>query len=281
MPLNIRLRDELLVINILTIVLILITVFLPLEILRIIFGLPVALFFPGYTLIAVLFPHKDDLNTLERVALSFGLSIALVALIGLILSYTPWGIQLYSVLFAVTLFIVATSVVASLRRRQLSPEERFSVSFGLDLSGWVVSGRMYRGLSIILILAILGSLGMLVYAIGTREVGEKYTQFYVLGMNGKPEGYPVNLEVGEKVEVILGIVNQEGEDMSYRVRVAGDGISGDKIESLFLADQEKWEHEISFIPTRVGENQKVEFLLYKQAETSPYRELHLWIDVTE
>jgi uncharacterized membrane protein len=47
------------------------------------------LFFPGYTLISALFPRKDSLSGVERLALSFGLSIAVVPLIGLILNYMP------------------------------------------------------------------------------------------------------------------------------------------------------------------------------------------------
>ena len=41
---------------------------------RIILGLPLVLFLPCYSLIAALFPRKDDLDGIERIALSFGLS---------------------------------------------------------------------------------------------------------------------------------------------------------------------------------------------------------------
>jgi len=42
---------------------------------RIILGLPLVLFLPGYSLIATLFSRKDDLDGIERIALSFGLSM--------------------------------------------------------------------------------------------------------------------------------------------------------------------------------------------------------------
>ena len=48
------------------------------------------LFLPGYALIATLFPRKDDLDGIERIALSFGLSIAITPLLGLALNYTPF-----------------------------------------------------------------------------------------------------------------------------------------------------------------------------------------------
>jgi uncharacterized membrane protein len=62
---------------------------------RIILGLPLVLFLPGYALIAALFPRKDDLDGIERIALSFGLSIAISPLLGLGLNYTPFGLRFY------------------------------------------------------------------------------------------------------------------------------------------------------------------------------------------
>ena len=56
---------------------------------RIVLSLAFVLFFPGYTLIAALFPAKGRLDGIERVALSFGLSLAVVPLIGLALNFTP------------------------------------------------------------------------------------------------------------------------------------------------------------------------------------------------
>ncbi len=275
-----KLKDELLLINILTILLILVIAFFPIGVLRVILGLPVALLFPGYTLLAALFPRKENLNTIERVALSFGLSIAVVALIGLVLNYTPLGIRLYPLLFSTTLLIIASSVVAWFRRRRLSSEERFSVFSGFNLTDWTAASGVQKGLSIALIVAILASLGVLGYTMSTTRVGEKFTQFYILGPEGKPEGYPEQLAVGEEAEVIVGIVNHEQEDMSYRIRVTVDGVTGKETGSLPLAHEERWQGELSFTPTRAGEDQKVEFLLYKQGDDEPYRKVHLWIDVT-
>ena len=59
---------------------------LPLPTLRILLGGPFVLFFPGYTMVAALFPGRDDLEGLERLGLSLGLSIAVLPLMGLVLN---------------------------------------------------------------------------------------------------------------------------------------------------------------------------------------------------
>ncbi len=116
---RIRLQDELLLINILAILLIIVITFFPSNVLRIILGLPFLLFLPGYTLITVLFPRKRILDGIERVALSFGLSIAVVPLSGFVLNYTPWGIRLYPILISLTIFLIITSVIAWYWRQRL------------------------------------------------------------------------------------------------------------------------------------------------------------------
>src|SRR5512137_1185283 len=96
---------------------------------RIPLGLLMVLFVPGYTLIAALFPKIGDLDGIERTALSFGLSIAVVPLIGLGLNYTPWGIRLIPVVVSLAIFTVAMAAAAYWRRMNLQAEERFAIHF--------------------------------------------------------------------------------------------------------------------------------------------------------
>jgi len=279
--LTINFKNDLLLIIILTALLALVIVLLPDSALRVILGLPFLLFFPGYTLIAALFPRKSDLDGIERVALSFGLSIAVVPLLGLALNYTPWGIRLYPVLITVIAFILAMCVVTWLRRRQRPEEDRFAISFKLDTAGWAGSSRFDRALTVILALAVLAAVGTLIYVISTPKVGEKFTEFYILGLEGKAADYPRALAMGEKASVLLGLVNHETGEMAYRVVVLVGGVKDKDIAPPALADKQKWEQEVSFSPSKTGDNQKVEFLLYKGAEVTPSQELHLWIDVAQ
>ena len=279
---RIRLQNELLFLNLLTILLIAIVIFIPSNVLRIIVGLPFLLFFPGYTLIAVLFPRRDALDSIERVALSFGLSIAVVPLIGLALNYTPWGIRLYPILISLTIFIIITSVIAWYRRHRLPEVERFTVSLNLSLALWGGQRSLDRILSIILIVAILGAVGTLGYVIATPKVGEKFTEFYVLGLEGKAIDYPSELKIGEEGKVIVVIISREHETVSYEVEVRIDGVGNNEVGPVVLGHDEKWEEAVSFTLDRAGDSQKVEFLLYKNGGSEPYlKPLHLWVNVKE
>jgi len=60
---------------------------------RYILGSVFVVFLPGYSLIKALFPTRE-IDNIERTALSIGMSLALVPLVGLLLNYTPWGIRL-------------------------------------------------------------------------------------------------------------------------------------------------------------------------------------------
>ena len=276
---RIRLQNELLFIIILTIVLIIIVTFFPITTLRVILGLPFMLFFPGYTLVSALFPRRDALDNIERVALSFGLSLALVPLIGLIVNYTPWAIGLYPILISLTAFIIVTSIIAWQRRRRLAKSERFTVN--LNLAAWHRRNYTDKILTAIFIVFILGALGTLVYAIATPKANESFTEFYILGPVGKAIDYPRYLEVREVGRVTVDIINREHEIVSYRLEVMIDGIENHAQGPLVLRHDEGWERIISFVPDRAGDNQKVEFLLYKNEESEPYLKLYLWIDVKE
>jgi uncharacterized membrane protein len=284
-----KLDSDLWLIGIVTILLVVVIAFFPTSIARAILGLPFLLFFPGYTLVAALFPKKGGLGGVERVALSFGLSIAVVPLIGLVLNFTPWGIKLAHIIISLAVFIIATSGVAWYRREKFAPEERFKVLFNFRLPSWQGQSMPDKVLSVVLAVAIAGAIGTLGYVVAAPRVGEKFTEFYILGSDGKAENYPTELKVGEEGRVIVGIVNHEQERTSYKVEVWIGGekakmrIGGEDRDEITveLENEEEWEEEVGFVPQKAGGGQKVEFVLYKEGK--PYLEepLHFWIDVEE
>jgi len=189
---------------------------------RVVIGLPFILFFPGYALIAFLFPREEDLGIIERVALSFGLSIAITPLIGLGLNYTPFGIRLGPILICITAFNLIFAFLAEYRRNSV---DQPYVPIQLDRmkemtrSTFKEGNRVDRALTIILVISIAASLIALAYVIAVPKQGEKFTEFYILGPGGKASDYPTNLTVGEDASLIIGIANHEYQEMYYGVEM--------------------------------------------------------------
>jgi uncharacterized membrane protein len=250
------------------------------------------LFFPGYTLITALFPGKSGLQGIERLALSFGLSIAVLPLIGLILNYTPWGIRLHPILISLTVFIMTMCTIAFLRRNRLSDDDKYD--FGSMLTIRKARAKeepmlpslknkkwMDRLLNIMLALASVVCICTIVYAIATPKTGEKFSEFYILGPEGKAENYPRDVKLGSPISLTIGVMNHEQTETTYTVKVIIDGVNNRVLPMITLAPERKQEQVISFTPAKVGENQKVEFLLFKNAETEPYLTLHIWVNVSQ
>jgi hypothetical protein len=94
----------------------------PLVYIRYVLGIIFVLWLPGYTFMKALFPKhlpikttEKDLDIIERTALSIGMSLALVPIVGLLLNYTPWGISLTPIVLSLVALTVVFAVTAVLR----------------------------------------------------------------------------------------------------------------------------------------------------------------------
>ena len=105
---------------------------------RYVLGTVFVLYLPGYTFVRALFPkwqttknYKGKLDSIERLALSIGLSLALVPIVGFILNYTPWGIRLTPIVLSLLLTTSAFSTIAVVRehRSLISTSKPVQVSF--------------------------------------------------------------------------------------------------------------------------------------------------------
>lgn len=291
---------------------------------RIVVGLVFVLFVPGYAFIAALFPEAGSgpttdrtsdvsaqeasgIDGIERVALSFVLSIALVPLIGLVLNFTPWGIRLVSILVSLSGLTLALTAVASVRRWALPTDKRFRVPYRV----WIQTGRdeLFAPssrtdaiLNVLLVVSILLAFGSVGYAITVPNNGEQFSEFYLLteGEDGKlvADGYPTEFQQGESRSLVVGIGNQEYEQTEYtvvvelqRVEHVGNETQVQERTELrrfrpTLAHNETWrqQHEIS--PTMTGDELRLQYLLYRgsppatSTQSNAYREVHLWVNVT-
>lgn len=259
--------------------------------LRTCLGIILVLFLPGYALAGALFPAKKDLEGIERAAISFGLSIAIVPVLGLGLNYSTWGIREIPVLTEFSVFILLMCAIAYYRRRLLPEAEAFGVPFKtsyLNMKAEILEkpeSKTDKALAFILILSILVSMGSLAYIIGSPKEGEPFTEFYILGSNKTTSDYPTEFLLGEKGTVTVGIINHEYRPVDYTMDVKLENRSlslPDNQKKIRLEHNMSWEKPITFTPPFEGKNMKLEFLLFNETEkTIPYRNLHLWINVTE
>lgn len=131
----------------------------------------------------------------------------------------------------------------------------------------------------ILIAAIVVTVAAVVYIIVNPSPGEKFTEFYILGPDGKAGNYPTNLKVDQNGSLTIGIVNHEDGPTSYQLVVQLNNVIL-KNESIELKNEEKKEIPFTFQANQSGNGQKLEFLLYKLPnKQQPYRSLDLLINV--
>ena len=284
---SLRLQSDLILIFIWTILAIafMITPSLNEAFIRKILIIPIVLFIPGYVLIAAIFPKKDGLQDIERLALSFGLSVALVSLLGMLLKLV-FGTGLLHLLLILCLSTIIMSVLATYRRRKLPPEERFYVNFHrlqerlkeeLDLP----KSKIDMIITGILIFSIVLAISMLYFVITVPKIGEKFTEFYILGPEGKADNYPSSFQYNYPANILIGVVNHEYVSVNYTVRIALDNDTlTDRL--LFLEHNATWENNVSFVPDKYGTDMKLKFFLFKEDNfTAPYRELYMWITVNK
>ena len=133
--------------------------------------------------------------------------------------------------------------------------------------------------SLILLILLAASIVTVIYITVNPQSGEKFTEFYILGENGKAGNYPSNLTLGETGNLTMGIVNREQNTTSYELVVQ---LNGTKLYSntFTLTKNETKEIPFNFTATTTGQNQKMEFMLYKLPDnTDVYRSLTMYINV--
>lgn len=246
-----------------------------LPLLRVPLGLVLVLFGPGYVLQAALFARDDDLQRSSRLAVSFGLSAAVLPLLALLLDLLSWGIRPRPMALALGGWIVLWSSIAAVRRHVLLPADTPAVPPQLSLAPWRHGGRPLRvGLAALALLV-----GGIVLLIARSQATPPPTAFYTLGVDHRAEQYPRQVAPGERMQVQLGIDNREGAPMRYRIEVRADDLLLAEVGPLNMPDSASWQQPVEYALPHAGDDQNVDLLLYRADETTPYRQLRLWVDV--
>ena len=254
----------------------------PLPTVRIFLGIIFVLWVPGYMLQLALFPHREDLDPLARAAFSFGLSIAVLPPIFLILSALGLGVNFIPIAAALTLFLLICAAVAVIRHRRFRENEELGINLPRKLKEWwATQDIVFRWLYILLALSLAVAV-VSAFVVSQEKPGEHFTEFYILDSSGLSVDYPREVTAGTPIVIHLGITNREGEASQYNI----DAVRGEKkalatAGPISLADGGIWEGTITFMLTQTGNSQEVDFLLERVGSPWPYRTLRIWMNVAE
>jgi uncharacterized membrane protein len=141
--------------------------------------------------------------------------------------------------------------------------------------------RWDLAISLLIVIVVISMAGLAAHLYTTPRPEDRFTDFFMLNVDGKADDYPKNVSVGQPVTVILGITNHEYSDTAYLV----DAVSGNstllEIGPVSLATGATWQDRETFRMSAPGDNQEVRFFLYKGNDSNEYHELHLNLNVRE
>ena len=285
--------------------------------LRTLVALPFVILFPGYALMAILFPRagspptpvdqedgrfteKRGIDFLERVALGIGSTVILLPFIALLLTVSDFGMTYARVLGSLALLSFVGAIFGILRRLLTHPEQRYRLPRIVPEQG-VMSGDGILGLAvnITLCVSIIIAVATMGFALAMPQTGATHTDLYLLsdGDDGAvASDFPEETVAGESIEYGIGIQNAEGERMEYSIVIQIESVNatGEVTESEQLAEEivtlengETWEEAIAISPTLTGDDLRVSVYLYNdrvpwqpQHDTADLS-LYSWLSVDE
>lgn len=292
---------------------------------RALVGFPLLLFVPGYVLLAALFPRnlhagrtshderlfgavsEGALRPLERVVLSFGISVALLPPFGLVLSGLGVGFSPATVIGTTTAVLLAGIVVAVARRLQVPEAERFSVSvtgwFSRATAGFSGKSRTETTTTFVVVVVALVTTTALAYALVAPGGGDSYTGMGLYAENDTgalvTSGYPTSLAANETGGVVVAVENHEHQRVNYTLvgelqRVDRSNGTVTVLESVELNRSqqsllagETWQSNQTISPELTGSDLRVVYMLYRgtppadPGTESAYRHVYFTVDVAE
>lgn len=268
---------------------------------RVLVGVPLLFFVPGYAFVTALLPRRRDrearasgrsgvdrdragIDAVERASLSFGLSLGIVPLAagGLILAGV--GVRLPSLVGALAGLSAAGLVASGLRRRGLPPDQRFDPS----VMRWLRSekrrfvdapGRLRLALNGLLALSVLVAAVTMGYALFATGAETADANMMLLTENESGSyvaaGYPDAVATNESAELVVGVENDGRRSINCTVVVLLQRVQPGETSVRVLSSSEltrlhgsvppgeAWYAEHSVQPSMTGDRLRLTYLLYR------------------
>lgn len=281
---------------------------------RAVFGLPLLLFLPGYALLSVLFPSRrfrtrygaldvfsSGIDSVERFALSFGVSLALLPPIGLALwALSPHGFGVRVLIGVLSAEIGLGMLYGMYRRIQLPRNQRYRLPVDRWLSElWtdgITGGLFGATMNVVLALSVIAAVVALGYGVLVPHGSEAYTGVSILdSSDGDPTFVNDSGTVTSGDQLALSVSNHEGRTITYTIVVVVEHIEDDgqqmtvrsseelqRLETTVGAGETRHVNHTVSPPTEES-NLRLRYLVYKdEPPTIPtaanaYRTVYFWL----
>lgn len=283
---------------------------------RAVVGLPLLVFLPGYALLTVLFPSRrfqtrygaldafsSGIDGVERVALSLGVSLALLPVIGLALwTLSPHGFGVRVLVGVLSAEIGIGMIYGAYRRIQLPRSQRYRLPVDRWLSRlWndgVTGGLFGATMNVVLALSVVAAVVALGYGVLVPHESETYTGVSILSDDDGELTF-VNNSTATDGELTLSIENHEGRTITYTIVVVVERIGHDGQRMVVRSSEElqrlettveagetrRVNHTVS--PPTEEANLRLRYLVYKDGAPAiptadnAYRTAYFWLTDSE
>lgn len=284
---------------------------------RAVVGLPLLLFLPGYALLTVLFPSRrfrtrygaldvfsSGIDGVERLALSLGMSLALLPVIGLALwTLSPHGFGARVLVGVLSAEIGLGMIYGAYRRLQLPRNQRYRLPIDRWLSRlWtdgVTGGLFGATMNVVLALSVVAAVVALGYGVLVPHESETYTGVSILSDDDGELTFVNNSTTATDGELTLSVANHEDRTITYTIVVVVERIGHDGQRMVVRSSEElqrlettvdagetsRVNHTVS--PPTEQANLRVRYLIYKDeppaipTADNAYRTAYFWLTDSE
>ena len=242
--------------------------------LRVVPAIAFVLFLPGYLATSALFPRTGDLSGPERLALSLGLSMAIVPLVGLALNFTPWGIRLEPIVVSLDVLGAVLILATEFQRRRLGDD-----AFVPDWPDGRAPSKADVATVALLVVAGVGGFAVVRLTLGESQ-SQRFTEFAMVGPSGTLKDLPATLSPGAPLRIRLMVTNHENGPVGYEIRPMLDGQPLQPIEVGTLADGAESNQPYTVTAPSASGPHELAFDLGRMDAPGAYRHLSLKFDGT-